>query len=42
MDKEIESKIKEELWNKIVSTIREYNLLITEEEDKLKELRKKG
>ena len=41
MDKEIESNIKEELWNKIMSTIRDYNLLITEEEDKLKELRKK-
>lgn len=40
MDKEIESSIKEELWDKIVSTIREYNLLVTEEEDKLKELRK--
>jgi hypothetical protein len=41
MGKEIESSIKEELWDKIMSTIREYNLLITEEEDKLKELRKK-
>jgi hypothetical protein len=39
--KEIEGKIKKELWDKIVSTIREYNMLITEEEDKLKELRKK-
>jgi hypothetical protein len=38
---EIESKIKKELWNKIIHTIREYNMLITEEEDKLKELRKK-
>lgn len=41
MDKEIHSDIKEELWDKIVSTIREYNMIVSEEEDKLKELRKK-
>ncbi len=41
MDKEIESEIKEELWSKIMSTIREYNMIVSEEEDKLKELRKK-
>jgi hypothetical protein len=38
---EVESERKKELWDKIMSLIREHNMKVDEEEDNLKELRKK-
>lgn len=40
-DKEIESEKKKELWDKVMSLIREFNGEMEIGEDKLKELRKK-
>lgn len=40
-DTEIESEKKKELWDKVMSLIREFNGDITIGEDRLKELRKK-
>lgn len=40
-DKEIESEKKKELWDKVMSLIREFNGEIEIGEDRLKELRKK-
>lgn len=38
---EVDSKMKEELWDKIMSLIREHNMKVDEKEDGLKELRKR-
>jgi len=38
---EVESERKKKLWDAIMSLIREHNMKVDEEEDALKELRKK-
>ncbi len=38
--KEVNSNKKQALWDSIMNMIREHNMEITKEEDKLKELRK--
>ena len=38
---EVESERKKKLWDEIMSLIREHNMKVDEEEDKLRELRKK-
>lgn len=38
---EVESERKEKLWDTIMTLIREHNMKVDEEEDNLKELRKK-
>ena len=38
---EIESERKKKLWDEIMTLIREHNMKVDEEEDNLKELRKK-
>lgn len=40
-DEDIESERKQKLWDDIMILIRNHNMGIEEEEDKLKELRKK-
>ncbi len=37
---DVKGEMKVELWNKIMTLIREHNIEVSEEEDKLKELRK--
>lgn len=37
---DVKSEMKTELWDKIMTLIREHNIEVSEEEDKLKELRK--
>lgn len=40
-DAEVDSKMKVELWDKIMTLIREHNMKVDEKEDGLKELRKR-
>jgi hypothetical protein len=39
-DDDVKGEMKVELWDKIMTLIREHNIEVSEEEDKLKELRK--